>query len=238
MAKAESEETDGDWATAACRVPRKEREKGGDGAGRRRRATRSDICNSSNSKKSKGKLLPVVQHVLSRELQVYFDRITALLRGGGGANGEERGNVVTRRLELYKPTLPGWRISGFQYFATAGKHGSPNESTKPAQTSGDDARDRGVGAKPNREFRVVLAPADAFRADVHRSEAIVRKSGEGQPLAVARVGIEDGRGNLRALRRGVRDATASSHGNFTERFEGDAIAAADHFRRARRFGVR
>lgn len=41
--------------------------------------------------KEQGKFAPVVQHVLSRELQVYFDRITALLRGGGGANGEEQG---------------------------------------------------------------------------------------------------------------------------------------------------
>ena len=41
--------------------------------------------------KEQGKFAPVVQHVLSRELQVYFDRITALLRGGGGANDEERG---------------------------------------------------------------------------------------------------------------------------------------------------
>lgn len=32
---------------------------------------------------------PVVAHELSKELQLYFDRITAVVRGGGGANGAE-----------------------------------------------------------------------------------------------------------------------------------------------------
>lgn len=59
-------------------------EKGGDEAGEKKEG-------DAQQQKEQGKFAPVVQHVLSRELQVYFDRITALLRGGGGANDEERG---------------------------------------------------------------------------------------------------------------------------------------------------
>ena len=53
----------------------------------------ADAGDEGGDKDSKGasdKFAPVVQHVLSKELQIYFDRITALLRGGGGVNYEEQ----------------------------------------------------------------------------------------------------------------------------------------------------
>ena len=65
-------------------------EKGGDEAGEKKEGDAQQHL-QQQQQKEQGKFAPVVQHVLSRELQVYFDRITALLRGGGGANDEERG---------------------------------------------------------------------------------------------------------------------------------------------------
>jgi transcription initiation factor TFIID subunit 6 len=50
-------------------------------------ATNEEMMNKE--KEGGQKFAPVLQHVLSKELQVYFDRITALLRGGGGKNDEE-----------------------------------------------------------------------------------------------------------------------------------------------------
>jgi transcription initiation factor TFIID subunit 6 len=64
-------------------------EKAGDEGGEKKEGDAQQ--QQQQQQKEHGKFAPVVQHVLSRELQVYFDRITALLRGGGGANDEEQG---------------------------------------------------------------------------------------------------------------------------------------------------
>ena len=65
-------------------------EKAGDEGGEKKEGD-AQQQQQQQQQKEHGKFAPVVQHVLSRELQVYFDRITALLRGGGGANDEEQG---------------------------------------------------------------------------------------------------------------------------------------------------
>ena len=66
-------------------------EKAGDEGGEKKEGDAQQQQQQQQQQKEHGKFAPVVQHVLSRELQVYFDRITALLRGGGGANDEEQG---------------------------------------------------------------------------------------------------------------------------------------------------
>jgi hypothetical protein len=50
--------------------------------------------------------LPPVKHVLSRELQLYFERVAAVLRGGGGASvprdggsGDEGGGAATLQIQ-------------------------------------------------------------------------------------------------------------------------------------------
>ena len=69
---------------------------------------------------------------------MYFDRITALLRGGGGANGEEQGLLNAAIGSLQTDAVIGELDS---VLCQVYKYGSPNEFTKLAKTFGDDARD-------------------------------------------------------------------------------------------------